>query len=252
MKKFTKKLTILIPLYNEEETIGEVLEKLHAIENVYEVIVVDDCSTDRSSEIVRSYPSEKIKYLKLHKNFGKTAAINRARQLIEGDVVIIQDADLEYDPSDIESVVRPIREGKADVVYGSRFIDMKRANFPYRSNYRANKFLSFLANLFFRIDISDVETCYKAFRAPIIKNMELESRGFGMEIEITAMISRLPIRVAEVPISYNGRTILSGKKIRLIDGIHALLYIIIYRFSKRFRIRKAKYLERISQYLCYR
>lgn len=252
MKRFSKKLTIIIPLYNEEKTVGEVLEKLHTLRNLYEVIIVDDCSTDRSAEIVRSFLSDKIKYIRLHENSGKTAAIDKARQLIEGDVVIIQDADLEYDPSDIDSIVRPIREGKADVVYGSRFLDKKRVYFPYRINYRANKFLSFLTNMVYRMDITDVETCYKAFRAPIIKNMELESAGFGMEIEITAMISQLPIKVAEVPIAYNGRTILRGKKVMLIDGIQALWNIFFYRFSKRFKMRKMEYLESISQYLFYR
>jgi glycosyltransferase involved in cell wall biosynthesis len=252
MERFTKKLSVIIPLYNEEDTIGEVLERCHAIKHIHEVIVADDCSSDTSPEIVRSFPSDKIKYIRLHENSGKTAAVNKARQLIEGDLVIIQDADLEYDPSDIESVVRPIRVGEADVVYGSRFLDGERTDFPYWINYSANKLLSYLTKLLYRIDITDVETCYKAFRAPLFKNMELESSGFGMEIEITAMISRLPVRIAEVPISYKGRRIFGGKKIKLKDGIQALWYIFRYRFSKRFSLRKTEYLESISKYLLYR
>ena len=184
--------------------------------------------------------SSKIKLFSLEQNSGKTAAVRRGLQEAQGDIIIIQDADLEYDPDEIESVIAPIRDGTADVVYGSRFLVKRAARVLYFYHYLANKFLTLLSNFLTNLNMTDIETCYKAFRAPIIKNLNLSSKGFGMEVEITAMISRMPLRIYEVPISYYGRTYEEGKKIGMKDGVMALWYIFFFNLiSSRSSSRKA-------------
>src|SRR3989339_509094 len=221
-------VSVLVPAYNEEKTIAEVLSKLIELDYIDEIIVVNDCSTDKTENAIRSIKSSKISYFKLPTNQGKTAAIRKAKELATQDVLIIQDADLEYDPEELIDVLDPIFKDQADVVYGSRFLVKKTARVLYYYHFLANKCLTCLSNLLTNINFTDIETCYKAFRREIFQPMPLTSQGFGMEVEITALISKLPIRIYEVPISYYGRTYEEGKKIGKIDGIMALYYILFY------------------------
>ena len=249
MKQNKFRLSVLMPAYNEEATIEEILKKLLKLKDVYEIIVVNDCSTDNTEAVVKSIKSAKIKFFNHEKNQGKTAAIATAKEQASGDIIIIQDADLEYDPDEIAGVIEPIVKGQADVVYGSRFLVRKAARVLYYYHYLANTFLTFLSNLLTNVNMTDIETCYKAFRAPILKEMQLTSKGFGMEVEITAMISRLDVRIYEVPISYYGRTYEEGKKIGIKDGIMAIWYILFYNlFATKARGRK-EYFKRVRQAL---
>ena len=169
-----------------------------------------------------------IRLIILQKNRGKTEALKTGFAASTGDIVIVQDADLEYDPADIPSVIEPILSGKADVVYGSRFLVRKATRILYFRHYMANRFITFLSNLFTDVNFSDVETCYKAFRGEIIRNMIITSQRFGFEIEVTAKVAKLKCRIYEVPISYYGRTYEEGKKIGVKDGFSALYYILKY------------------------
>lgn len=184
------KLSVLIPLYNEEKTILEIVEKVLALSIVKEIIIVDDCSTDNSFEVASSIINERVKVFKNPQNLGKTGAINHALKHVSAEIVIIQDADLEYDPLEIPDVVGPIIDGKADVVFGSRFMVKKAARVLYYYHYLANKFLTFLSNVLTNHNMSDIETCYKAFKASDIKGLELSSKGFGMEVELTAFVAK--------------------------------------------------------------
>lgn len=221
-------VSVLVPAYNEEKTIATILEKLIKFEYIDEIIVVDDCSTDKTEEIIKGITSPKIIHHRMEKNAGKTSAIAKAKELATKDIIIIQDADLEYDPEELIDVLSPIMENKADVVYGSRFLVKKASRVLYFYHYIANKGLTFISNFLTNNNFTDIETCYKAFRREIFKPMPLTSKGFGMEVEITAMISKLNIRIFEVPISYYGRTYDEGKKIGTTDGIMALFYILYY------------------------
>ena len=245
MKK--NKVSVLIPVFNEEKTVKTIILQVLKLKFVTEIVLIDDCSTDDSYNIISAIKSNKIKLFRQTVNMGKTAAIQRAISESTGDILIIQDADLEYDPAEIPDVLEPIFKGKADVVYGSRFLVKKQSRVLYFYHYLANKFLTFLSNILTNINMTDIETCYKAFRAPILKNMTFTSRGFGMEVEITAMISRLPIRIFEVPISYYGRTYEEGKKIGLSDGIMAIWYILYYNFIASFG--RKKYFKNVSEQL---
>jgi glycosyltransferase involved in cell wall biosynthesis len=223
-----KCLSVVVPSYNEGRTLRRIVEKLLPIPNLLEVVIVDDCSTDSTPEIAAALVREfdVIRYVRHERNGGKTAALRTGFQLTNGDVVIVQDADLEYDPTEISEVIRPILEGFADVVYGSRFMVKRAARVLYFYHYLANKALTFLSNALTNLNITDVETCYKAFRGDIIRNMTIASSGFGFEIEVTAKIAKLDCAVYEVPISYYGRTYEEGKKITYRDGVAALFYII--------------------------
>jgi glycosyltransferase involved in cell wall biosynthesis len=220
-------LSVVIPAYNEEATLGGVVQRVLSIPHLLEIIVVDDCSTDKTGEIAdelsRLYP--KVKTVRHKTNGGKTAALKTGFALTTGDIVIVQDADLEYDPVEIDEVITPILEGNADVAYGSRFLVRKAARVLYFYHYLANKGLTFLSNLFTNVNLTDVETGYKAFRGEIIRNMIITSAGFGFEIEVTAKVAKLHCAMYEVPISYHGRTYQEGKKIGFTDGIAALWYI---------------------------
>jgi glycosyltransferase involved in cell wall biosynthesis len=238
-------VSVLVPAYNEEATIGQVLRRVLTLPIVKEVIVVDDCSSDGTSREVLAVEDPRIKLIRLPQNSGKTAAISRALDEITGDVVIIQDADLEYDPSEIPSVVEPILLDRADVVYGSRFLVRRATRVLYYYHSLANGVLTTLSNLFSNLNMTDMETGYKAFRADVIRGIPLTSRGFGMEVEITASISRLGLRVYEVPISYYGRTYGEGKKIGLHDGVHALWYILYYNTMDPLLPRRRRYFESV-------
>ncbi|MBW4673534.1 MAG: glycosyltransferase family 2 protein [Desmonostoc geniculatum HA4340-LM1] len=225
-----KILSVVVPAYNEKSTIRVVIEELRKVPNILEIVVVNDGSTDGTREILEQLASEYSELQVIHhpKNKGKTMALKTGFSATQGEIVIVQDADLEYNPEEIPDVIEPILKNKADVVYGSRFLVRKAARVLYFYHYLANKFLTFLSNIFTNVNMTDVETCYKAFRGEIIRNMIITSKGFGFEIEVTAKVAKLQCRIFEVPISYYGRTYEEGKKIGLKDGIIAIWYIIYF------------------------
>lgn len=225
-----KCLSIVVPAYNEEPTIARIIERLTKVPNLLEIIIVDDCSTDRTYEIATRIAEkyDLIQVARLPKNSGKTAALKKAFEMTTGDIVVVQDADLEYDPGDIPELIRPILEGFADVVYGSRFMIKRAARVLYYYHYIANKVLTFLSNLFTNLNITDVSTCYKAFRGDVIRSMNITSSGFGFCIEVTAKVAKLRCVMYEVPISYYGRTYEEGKKIHWPDGIVAFYNVFKY------------------------
>ncbi len=229
------KLSVLIPVYNEEKYVGDVITRVLALGGVVkEVVVVDDGSKDGTAAVVQGFADRepKVRFFRSPKNQGKTAAIKQALAMAEGDVIIIQDADLEYDPAEIPDVIGPILNGQADVVFGSRFLVRKAARVHYFSHYMANKFLTTLCNCLTNRNMTDIETGYKAFRQEVIKPLVLTSKGFGMEVEITAMVCKTKARTYEVPISYYGRAYDEGKKIGFMDGVAALWYIFKYNLFK--------------------
>lgn len=223
-------LSVVVPAYNEEATLADVVGKLLKLESLLEVVIVDDCSRDRTPEICAELAGRdnRVRYTRHAVNRGKTEALKTGFAMTTGAVVIVQDADLEYDPDEIPEVIEPILSGRADVVYGSRFLVRTAARVLYFYHYLANKGLTFLSNLFTNVNLTDVETGYKAFRGDIIRNMIITSSGFGFEIEVTAKVAKLGCILYEVPISYHGRTYEQGKKIGLKDGVQALWLIFYY------------------------
>jgi glycosyltransferase involved in cell wall biosynthesis len=224
-------LSVVMPAYNEEATLENVVSQvLSVVPHLLELIIVNDGSRDRTLEIANRLASAdpRVRVIDQPRNMGKTQALITGFAASRGQIVIVQDADLEYDPAEIIEVIQPILDGKADVVYGSRFLVRKAARVLYFYHYLANKFLTFYSNLLTNINMTDVETCYKAFRGEIIRQMIITSSGFGFEIEVTAKVAKLRCRIYEVPISYYGRTYEEGKKIGMKDGIHALWYILKY------------------------
>ena len=228
------KLSVLMPVYNERKTLAEIVsrvleQRINGI-NSLELVIVDDASTDGSTEIIEQlaniYPQ--IQPIFQKKNQGKGAAIRKAIKVASGDIAIIQDADLEYDPNDFRVVLTPILQGDADVVYGSRFIIKKEGRDLYSKHVLGNRFLTFLSNRFANLNLTDMETCYKAFRLQALKTMPLRSNRFGIEPEITAKIAKRKLRFHEVPISYHARTYAEGKKIKWKDGIVAIYVILKY------------------------
>jgi len=175
-------LSVVMPAYNEQKTIATILKQLLELDCVKEVIVVDDGSQDRTCESVRGIDSPLVKLIEMGMNQGKTAAVRRGIEEVVGEITIIQDADLEYDPAEMPAVIEAILRGRADVVYGSRFLVRKASRVLYFYHFLANKSLTFISNLFTNLNMTDIETCYKAFRTPVIKNMPLTSKGFGMEV----------------------------------------------------------------------
>lgn len=224
------KISILLPVYNEKNTLLEILKKLEAVDfgMEKEIILIDDFSTDGTKELYKELPY-KVIYHK--KNMGKGAALRTGFSVAQGDIIIIQDADLEYNPADYKPLVELIKSGSADVVYGSRLADRRnRGNFLLLS-YLANVTLSFITRLLFGTYLTDMETCYKAFRADFIKAIKIESNRFDFEPEITAKILKNKARFVEIPISYNARQESEGKKITWKDGVQAIFTLLKYRFK---------------------
>ncbi len=210
--------------YNEEKTLSHIVKQVLQVPYLLELIIVDDYSTDNTSSIAQKLAEQdaRIKYVRQSKNGGKTEALKTGFALTKGDIVIVQDADLEYDPSEIAEIIAPIIDNRADVVYGSRFMVRKAARVLYFFHYLANKGLTFYSNCFTNLNMTDIETGYKAFRGEIIRNMIITSSGFGFEVEVTAKIAKLKCAIYEVPISYYGRTYEEGKKVGFQDGLAAL------------------------------
>lgn len=224
------KYSIVIPCYNEMGTIGELLERVKNSQlEPKEVVVVDDCSTDGTTQFLRNYCTGSIDKLLCHSvNMGKGAALRTGFESVSGDIVIIQDADLEYDPVDYPRLVSPILLDKADVVYGSRFVGSEAHRVLYFWHSLGNKFLTLCSNMLTNLNLTDMETCYKVFRRQILDQIVIEENRFGFEPEITAKIAKIGCRIYEVGISYSGRTYLQGKKIGWKDGFRALFCIIKY------------------------
>lgn len=236
------KLSIVIPAYNEAKTIQEVLQKVLDVELPEgfqkEILLINDSSTDQTEGVVQgfidSHKKAEIKYFKHEVNQGKGAAIHTGIVEATGNYIIIQDADLEYDPSEYTILLDPIINGRADVVFGSRFIGGKPHRILFFWHTIGNKFLTFASNMFTNLNLTDMETCYKVFKREIIQSISLKENRFGFEPEVTAKISRIPkIRIYEVGISYYGRTYLEGKKIGWKDGVRALYCIVKYGLLRR-------------------
>ena len=220
------KLSIIIPAYNEINTIEEVLRRVRAVDLEKEIIVTDDCSTDGTKELLRSQTD--IKLVESDCNRGKGASIRTAIERVTGDIVLIQDADLEYDPEDYPALLAPIIEDKADIVYGTRFARGKPS--MRLANYLANKTFAFLATVLYRRKVTDEATCYKVFKTEVLKSIELRCARFEFCPEVTARLLKRGYRYAEVPISYHARTYAQGKKITWKDGIECIWTLIKYRF----------------------
>jgi glycosyltransferase involved in cell wall biosynthesis len=228
------KLSVVIPVYNEERWIREVVRRVQAVPIPKEIVIIDDCSTDNTRAILKQLESGEVRVFYQARNQGKGAALRRGFQEATGDVIVVQDADLEYDPSEYPRLLQPILEDRADVVYGSRFIG-ETHRVLYFWHYVANKMLTMLSNMFTNLNLTDMETCYKVFRRQVLQGITLKSDRFGFEPEITAKIARKrpgqpSWRIYEIPISYSGRTYEEGKKIGLKDAFNALYCILRYRF----------------------
>ncbi len=224
-------LSVVMPVYNEEATVEEIIRRVFAVPVRVELIVVDDCSTDRSREILARLQAELGFTLVLQpRNAGKGSALRRGFQEVTGDLVVIQDADLEYSPEEYPQLIELICQGRADVVYGSRFLGRHRV-FLF-SHYLGNRLLTLITNVLYNTMLSDMETCYKVMRAEVLRSFSLRSNGFGIEPELTAKIFKRHYRVYEVPITYDGRGYEEGKKITWRDGVVALWVLIRYRFTE--------------------
>ena len=242
------KLSIVIPVYNEIDTIHEILRQVSAVETGLEkeIILIDDCSTDGTRDILEKISRnedgildemptkdpQNIRVIFHEQNRGKGGALRTGFQNVTGDITIVQDADLEYDPQDYPRLMKPILDGEADVVYGSRFLGRKRPEGILFSSFVANKILTSISNLLSGLKVTDMETCYKMLKTPILKEIDLTSDRFGIEPEITAKVAKKNARVVELPIEYHGRDHATGKKINWKDGLAAIYHII------RFNLRK--------------
>ncbi len=224
------KLSVVIPVYNEKDYIQQVVERVKKVPIDKEIIIVDDASTDGTREVlVKLEQEDGIKVFYHQRNQGKGAALRTGFKHCQGEIVIIQDADLEYFPEEYPELIEPIEQGWAEVVYGSRFLGKKHRVLFYH-HYLANRLLTFLSNLFTNLNLTDMEVCYKVFRREVIQSLPLKQNRFGFEPEITAKVARRGYRVFEVPVSYNGRSYQEGKKINWKDGLWALWCIFRYAF----------------------
>lgn len=230
------KLSIVIPVYNEKSTVLEVLKRVDVVslDLDKEIILVDDGSTDGTGEILKSFPPDKYKIFFQEKNYGKGAALRRGFKESSGDIILVQDADLEYDPADYPKLIKPIMDGRADMVYGSRFVGSEAHRVLYFWHYLGNRCFTFLSNALSNLNLTDMETCYKVFSRQALDKIlpRLSSNRFGIEPEITMLASKNKLRIYEVGISYSGRTYEEGKKINWRDGLAAIWHIIKFSLRK--------------------
>ena len=223
------RLSVVIPVYNEEKTVEAILARVAGAPGVSEIVVVDDASTDGTAAALGRVTDPRVRVTRHDRNRGKGAALRTGFGQVSGDVVVVQDADLEYDPKDYPKLLEPIEAGLADVVYGSRFTG-ETHRVLYYWHYVGNRFLTTLSNMFTNLNLTDMETCYKAFRADVLRGLDLKSERFGIEPEITAKIARRGWRVYETSISYHGRNYAEGKKITWRDGVAAIGAILRFGF----------------------
>ncbi|HET6515653.1 MAG TPA: glycosyltransferase family 2 protein, partial [Thermodesulfovibrionales bacterium] len=223
---------VVVPVFNEKKTIKDVYERIRAVDITKEIILVDDCSTDGTREIVKGLAADDTRLFFHEQNMGKGAALRTGFREAKGDILIIQDADLEYDPQEYPKLIQPILEGKADVVYGSRFAGGGPHRVLFFWHMVGNKLLTLLSNVFTNLNLTDMETCYKVFTRDVYTKITIEENRFGFEPEITAKLAKLNVRIYEVGISYSGRTYSEGKKIGWRDGISALRCIFKYNLFR--------------------
>lgn len=230
------KLSIVIPVYNEKKYIQEIVRRVKEVNLPgidKEIIIVDDYSSDGSRELIQAQLESQVnKVIYQEKNLGKGAALRSGFQAVTGDIVIVQDADLEYDPQEYEKLLKPILDGKADVVYGSRFVGSEPHRVLLFWHYVGNKILTLLSNMFTNMNLTDMETCYKMFRREVLDSVRIEQDRFGFEPEITAKVAHRHWRIYEVGISYSGRNYAEGKKIKWKDGLSAVWYILKYNLFR--------------------
>jgi glycosyltransferase involved in cell wall biosynthesis len=225
------RLSVIVPVYNERKTIEKIIRRVQTVDLGLEkeIIVVDDGSTDGTGEALRSMDIPGLRIVHHEKNKGKGAALRTGFDLAEGDIILVQDADLEYDPGEYPKLLGPILDGRADVVYGSRFLGGPH-RVLYFWHYVGNRFLTTISNMLSNINLTDMETCYKVFRRDVLRRIQLKSPRFGFEPEITVKLAKLRCRIYEVPISYSGRDYAEGKKIGWKDGLAALFHLLRFRF----------------------